>query len=189
MPTLINKGKIKNPSSDHDSLGVNGSGTGSESDTPLTQRRSPPVRGYVYFLRAGDAIKIGFSIEPNQRKSGLQVGNPVELETLATVSVNKITEREAKDKFNHLKIRGEWFRAEPELLEFIAGFTRRRPAPQAPDDVPLDPHKFKPWADAQCPRWPIPLMIEAAHAWEALAYRGTDEKILEFSKNYEAWRS
>ncbi len=100
-------------------------------DTELTRLRSRPVRGYVYFLRSGDAIKIGFSIEPNQRKSGLQVGNPVELETLGTVSVSKITEREAKDKFNHLKIRGEWFRAEPELLDFIAGFTRRRPAPQS----------------------------------------------------------
>lgn len=167
---------------------MNDSGTGKQIGAPLTQRRSSHVPGYVYFLRAGDAIKIGFSIEPNQRKSGLQVGNPLELETLATVSVNKITEREAKDKFNHLKIRGEWFRAEPELLDYIAGFVRKRPVPQPPDDVPRDPHKFKQWADAQCPRWPVPLMIEAAHAWDALAYRGTPEKIHEFLKNYEAWR-
>jgi hypothetical protein len=188
MPTLKNNENIGLAVQDDASSCMNESGTGWEIDTPLTQVRSPRVPGYVYFLRAGDAIKIGFSIEPNQRKSGLQVGNPVELETLATVSVNKITEREAKDKFNHLKIRGEWFRAEPELLDFIAGFARRRPAPQPPDDVPLDPHKFKQWADAQCPRWPVPLMIEAAHAWDALAYRGTAEKIDEFSKNYAAWR-
>lgn len=77
--------------------------------------------GWVYFIKADGAIKIGFSIHPKRRVLDLQTSHHVELELLAWVSTSILTERQAHEKFDHLKIRGEWFRAEPDLIEFIAG--------------------------------------------------------------------
>lgn len=106
-------------SSVSDDLGEIGTGTYSKSGTPLTQPRSADVHGYVYFMRSGDAIKIGFSIQPLKRTDELQIGNPEELELLGTFKGTIRDERSLHDDFSHLEIRREWFRAEQELLEFI----------------------------------------------------------------------
>lgn len=101
-------------------IGLNDSGTCEASDTPLTQRRSPDVPwGYTYFVRRGDAIKVGHSAIPKQRISGLQVSFPEPLEVLAIIENTIISEAAAHAKFAHLRMTGEWFRAEPELIEFI----------------------------------------------------------------------
>lgn len=80
---------------------------------------APKPKAHTYFVRQGDAIKIGHSIDPRQRLSNLQIGLPEELEVLAIVPAEVISEGAAHAKFNHLRLRGEWFRADPELLAFI----------------------------------------------------------------------
>lgn len=110
----------------------NGVGTCEARDTGLTQPRSPdvPARkfadhsmvawGYTYFVRRGSAIKIGHSAIPKQRIMALQTGFPERLEALAIIPNGIISEPAAHQKFAHLRIGGEWFRAAPELLYFIS---------------------------------------------------------------------
>ena len=75
--------------------------------------------GYTYFVRRGDLIKIGHSAVPKDRMTALQCNFPEPLEVLAIVSNTFIDEPTAHKKFDHLRVRGEWFRAAPDLLEFI----------------------------------------------------------------------
>ena len=78
------------------------------------------VERWVYFIRAGDsAIKIGSAASVTGRLGELQVGNHEELTLLLAVRIELLTERGLHERFAHLRIRGEWFRAAPELLEFI----------------------------------------------------------------------
>ena len=75
--------------------------------------------GYTYFVQRGNAIKIGHSAIPKQRISGLQVSFAERLDILAIVPNTIVDEATAHEKFAHLRLSGEWFRAEPELIEFI----------------------------------------------------------------------
>lgn len=117
-------------------------------DTPLTQPRSGPVHGITYFIRAGDAIKIGFASNLKDRLGSLQTSHPDELEVLAAISAVHVDEYAAHQKFAHLRIRGEWFRADKDLLQFIEyaklkfgeaaphkPAPRRKPAPKAPKQM------------------------------------------------------
>jgi len=98
---------------------VNDSATSIGPDTRLTQARSPVVHGFTYFVRSGEFIKIGQSMEPNTRIKGLQTGFPEPLEVLVIVPCSIIQEMDAHAKFAHLRTSGEWFLAVPELLDFI----------------------------------------------------------------------
>jgi hypothetical protein len=84
--------------------------------------------GFTYFLRDGDAIKIGYSEKPKARISTLQTGSARTFEVLAVVPSFIAEEYETQQKFLHLRIRRdrEWFRAEPELLNFIAALPGKK---------------------------------------------------------------
>lgn len=75
--------------------------------------------GRVYFIRDGAAIKIGFSDQVKRRLRGLQTGHHATLELLGSVSAGALDDLSIHARFAHLRIRGEWFRAEPELMAFI----------------------------------------------------------------------
>lgn len=86
---------------------------------PFGPRHAPtPV---VYFIRCCDAVKIGFASDVTERLAGLQVASPHRLELLATVSGTRESEAGLHRRFSHLRVRGEWFSAVPELLRFIDG--------------------------------------------------------------------
>lgn len=111
---------------------TNVEGTCSQIGTDLTQRDSRPVRlGYVYFVRAGDAIKIGFSTNSKTRLASLQTSNSEQLELLAMMRGTQSDERDLHQQFCHLNLRGEWFRVDEELLDFIRGCQPRPPRPPA----------------------------------------------------------
>lgn len=118
IPQQIND--VDDPgSSVQDGSSANGSGTGEKSDTPLTQRRSPPVHEWTYFIRDAEGIKIGRSISPRARMHDLQAGNGSRLELLVAVSEKRLTEAAAHRQFAHLRTHREWFRPEQDLLDFI----------------------------------------------------------------------
>jgi len=94
-------------------------------DTPLTHRGSPGVlykkgTGWIYFIRSGDAIKIGYAIDVANRFSNLQSSNPVLLELLGAIRGSIEDEHRTHAMFIRLHIRGEWFRDHPAILEYIA---------------------------------------------------------------------
>ena len=112
-------------------IAVNDSGTEASADTQLTQPRSANVHGWTYFIRHGDLIKIGFSIRPERRIAQIASTDKLpNLATLAIVPADIAGEYETHQRFAHLREHGEWFRAEPDLLGFIAGMREfnRKPA-------------------------------------------------------------
>ena len=73
----------------------------------------------VYFLRAGDAIKIGYTTNLAARKRALETASAVPLELLASIPGDRSEEARLHREWWHLHIRGEWFRADEELLRCI----------------------------------------------------------------------
>lgn len=67
----------------------------------------------VYFIRDGDRIKIGYSANPVQRAKAL----PGQLVTFT--DGDRLTESLLHAEFAHLRIEGEWFRAEEPLLGLV----------------------------------------------------------------------
>lgn len=78
-------------------------------------KRSPSI----YFIRDGRAIKIGIASDPENRLSGLQVGNPRQLKLLGSFKGTAFDESCLHRQFGRYCIRGEWFRDHPELRETI----------------------------------------------------------------------
>jgi len=99
--------------------GLNDSGTSGEIDARLAQLRSPGVHGWTYFIRADGAIKIGHASNFKKRIAGLQTSHQKPLEVLAVVPAYAADEYKTHQLFAHLRIRGEWFKDEPELNYFI----------------------------------------------------------------------
>jgi len=97
----------------------------------------------VYFVRGGKAIKIGFSGDVKKRLAGLQSGYHGTLELLGTIPAGMNTEQAVLTRFKHLRIRGEWFRAKPELLGFIKN-PINLPAPE-PDTLENATRDFIAW--------------------------------------------
>jgi hypothetical protein len=55
--------------------------------------------------------------------------------------------------------------------------------------VPTDPTRFKTWADAACGSWPVELTVQAAKAADRFKYDGMNDQIMQFVRDYEAWRT
>jgi predicted GIY-YIG superfamily endonuclease len=81
---------------------------------------------FVYFIQNEDsnAIKIGRARDLSKRMKALQTSSPAQLKLVVAIQVNDSKEAEDLEKSLHrqfwkIRISGEWFRAEPELLEYI----------------------------------------------------------------------
>jgi hypothetical protein len=100
---------------------------------PQAPRARPVAPTFVYFIRAGAAgpIKIGYSATPVDRLSTLQTATHEALTLLAHVAGDVDDERRLHDRFAHLRQRGEWFRAEQDLLDLIAQVQRDGKIPVA----------------------------------------------------------
>lgn len=80
----------------------------------------------VYYVQRGDGlIKIGFSSVPRQRVANLRREHgPLEL--LATHKGGRDAEQVQHRRFDRLRVTGEWFRPEPELLAHVERINARR---------------------------------------------------------------
>lgn len=142
---------------DRVSSSVNVTGTCVEIDTPLTQPGSPNVRGWTYFLRDGDEIKIGFTTRPRHRMREHARAIPG-VKVLAIVPSQVAGEYETHQRFDHLRIDDlERFRAEPELLDFIDRVKAEAAAWIAAHTAPPDPAvtKLLQWRNTHCDDSPI----------------------------------
>src|SRR4051812_15157632 len=103
----------------------------------MLKRRRRRSRGeeLVYFLRAGSAIKIGVSRDPERRRRALATGSAVPLELLLPLPGGRRLEARLHRQWRRLHLRGEWFRADEALLDFIheqaGGGEPPEPDPQA----------------------------------------------------------
>lgn len=84
---------------------------------PLVKERR---RGRVYFVRGGDFLKIGWSRDVDGRIGDLRASGPTQLTLLGSIAGTRDDERALHERFAEIRHHGEWFRAEPELLDFVA---------------------------------------------------------------------
>jgi hypothetical protein len=80
------------------------------------------MSGYVYVIgtELADRVKIGFtSGDPRARLKALQTGCPDELVVIATEVGSQSLERNLHERFAEKRVRGEWFRVDKELREYI----------------------------------------------------------------------
>src|ERR1700691_1958093 len=66
--------------------------------------------GYVYFIRCGQYVKIGWSFLPEARKRELETGNPHDCVLEGMHVGTQLDERRMHRYFRSLHHRGEWFR-------------------------------------------------------------------------------
>ena len=83
----------------------------------------------VYFIQAGGPngpIKIGVSAQVLDRIWMIQVGCPARLRVLATTPGKPEDEAQLHRMFAPFQTSGEWFKAHPLLLQYIAGMCRQQ---------------------------------------------------------------
>lgn len=98
-----------------------------------------PRKRWIYFIQRGQdgPIKIGIAKDVGKRLSDLQVGCPEKLRVLAQFQTSSIrAEYYMHSEFAHLRLGGEWFRADPELVDFARSVRGKRDV-RVPDEIGL----------------------------------------------------
>jgi hypothetical protein len=80
----------------------------------------------VYFIDNGDFVKIGVTGNIDGRLGALKCASPYDVQVLLTVPGGYDKEQELHERFDHLHHRREWFRKEPDLLQFIEEAARQQ---------------------------------------------------------------
>lgn len=86
---------------------------------------------YIIRVGADGPVKIGRSEDPAQRLTDLQTSHAQELQLLRVLETAFEAEPIFHERFAHLRIRGEWFEFDPEMLSFVPSL------PAAPEDRPI----------------------------------------------------
>ncbi len=130
--------------------------------------RAKGVPGFVYFLACGDdgPIKIGHSVDPKKRLRSLQTAHHKKLSLLTWIEGSPDLEAFLHEHFSDERMRGEWFKRSPRLLDFI-------------EDPCLGIHEINNAAYFQRPTTEI--WIAFNEAWDALR-EGDEHK---FRSNFE----
>jgi hypothetical protein len=81
----------------------------------------------VYFIEMNDFIKIGFTRNLSRRLEDLSLGHPYEIRLLHDIPGTFDTETDMHRRFKHLHVRGEWFKKDADVLEFIEQSKRGEP--------------------------------------------------------------
>ena len=79
------------------------------------------TQGCVYFLLAPSVrrLKIGFSIKLDSRVNDLRLGSPIDLILVKYICGTLQLEITLLALFDRFRLHGEWFEAEPELMDFV----------------------------------------------------------------------
>ncbi len=73
----------------------------------------------IYFLKANDRVKIGYSHDPSDRVPSIQTASPYDLDTLLVIDGTRDEERQLHARFASLRRSGEWFEYEQPIKDFI----------------------------------------------------------------------
>jgi len=74
---------------------------------------------YVYFIDAGNLIKIGVTKDVGKRLAALKTGSPVQLAILGFIPGTKQKEKELHHRFSSYRTHGEWFEKNDDLINYI----------------------------------------------------------------------
>lgn len=90
------------------------------------KRSKKRVVGLIYFVRTPSAIKVGFAKSLARRMADLQTSNCEELTILGAIEGNYETEKAILLHLSEYRIRGEWFRDVPPVVNYIEGLITER---------------------------------------------------------------
>lgn len=82
-------------------------------------RRPMSKTGTIYFVRAAESVKIGFTRNIERRFSQLRSALPVEPQLLFTMPGTPVGERALHRRFRASRFNGEWFRYEAAIAAFV----------------------------------------------------------------------
>lgn len=84
-------------------------------------RERPGLFTWAYAIQAGEhgPVKIGVTNSPATRLTTLQQGNAETLHGIAAWRAPACEEKQIHEDFAHARIRGEWFRPVPELVDLV----------------------------------------------------------------------
>ncbi len=102
-----------------------GGASGRLPGNPLL-RSSTYRKRRVYFALCGGRLKIGVATTVSGRIGALQNGNPEEVKLLTCVPGDEELEARLHKRFAKLHVRGEWFRYEGALLEYVQSLPKRK---------------------------------------------------------------
>jgi hypothetical protein len=87
----------------------------------------------VYFIQAGDSglVKIGCAQDPKKRLACLQLHNHEKLRLLRVMRGMREVEADLHHRFHEYRVRGEWFRLEGGLAEYV----KKLPPTRKPREV------------------------------------------------------
>ena len=77
------------------------------------------AKGDLYFIRCGDAVKIGRTTNIVERLRNMQVNSPHEIDCLLLLRGQGKHEAACHKRFAAYRVRGEWFRLSDELNSAI----------------------------------------------------------------------
>lgn len=80
----------------------------------------------IYFISDGEYIKIGYTNkkDSNNRLKSLQTANARELFSLCEIPGYRKIEKELHNKFQHFHVRGEWYKKDRDLVDYIRQFIK-----------------------------------------------------------------
>lgn len=93
----------------------------SDISTPITAdgHNNPQKQSYVYFIDAGDLVKIGTTKDISKRLYTLQTGSPVRLTMIGFIAGTEKDEKELHARFSSYRSHGEWFNKSADLINYI----------------------------------------------------------------------
>jgi hypothetical protein len=77
------------------------------------------MKSFIYFIQTTAYIKIGLAKDPIKRLASFQIASPKKLHLVGLIEGRSWTEAKLHRQFADIRVRGEWFRATPELRQWI----------------------------------------------------------------------
>lgn len=81
------------------------------------RRSRQKAQRMTYLLTDGEFFKIGTTLAPAERFGKVQLGNAREIVVVAMAIGDR--EKELHDLFDHLRVRGEWFKIDREIVSWF----------------------------------------------------------------------
>lgn len=98
------------------------------------------INGYVYFLKSGERVKIGFSLNPFARASTLKTGLSHGVSAMVFVPGSRRDEARAHRMLASYRQHGEWFDSHPKVVAVMMRSLHlsRIPNEEQPQNEPCD---------------------------------------------------
>lgn len=87
------------------------------------------VNDFIYFMQGenGGSIRIGYSINPSKTLISLEKGYPDKLKILLVIPESCEKAIQLQNKFEHLKLKGGWFKPDKEIFDEIEKLKAKYP--------------------------------------------------------------